>query len=137
MAEAYTIEAADGVPSIDPALLRELRDLLRADEDVDLGLKLKSRSPEPGEQGAIPFALEVLAAGAPVAASVAKVLSQWLLSRRVTLKITNGGGRSVELSAANAKDAESLLAALAEQDEAPGADPNTDADPDADADEGE
>jgi len=113
MAEAYTIEAADGEASIDPTLLRELRDLLREDEDVDLGLKLKDRPPVPGEQGAIPFALEILAAGAPVAASVAKVLSQWLTSRRVTLKITNREGRSVELSAANAKDAQSLLDVLA------------------------
>ena len=65
----------------------------------------------------------MLAASTPVAASAAKVLSQWLISRRVTLKITNRTGRSVELSAANAKDAESLLAALAEQDETPDADP--------------
>ena len=119
MTEAYTVESADGEAPIDPTLLRELRDLLREDEDLDLGLKLKSRPPEPGEQGAIPFALEVLAASTPVAASVAKVLSQWLLSRRVTLKITNRKGRSVELSAANAKDAESLLKVLAEQDAAP------------------
>ena len=119
MTEAYTVEIADGGAPIDPALLRELRDLLREDEDLDLGLKVKSRPPGPGEQGAIPFALEMLAAGAPVAASVAKVLSQWLLSRRVTLKITNRKGCSVELSAANAKDAESLLKALAEQDAAP------------------
>lgn len=119
MAEAYTIEAADGRPPIDPALLRELRELLRQQRDLDIGLKLKDHPPVPGEQGAIPFALELLAAGTPVVGSVGKVLSQWVLSRRVTVKITNHQGRSVELSAGNAKDAESLLAALAEQNEAP------------------
>ena len=116
MAEAYTIEAADGEAPIDPALLRELRDLLHEQRDLDIGLKLKDQTPVPGEQGAIPVALELLAAGTPVVGSVGKVLSQWLISRRVTVKITNRHGRSLELSAGNAKDAESLLAALAEQD---------------------
>lgn len=50
MAETYTIESADDGEPIDPRALRELRDLLRRDEDLDIGVRLKDRQPEPGEQ---------------------------------------------------------------------------------------
>jgi hypothetical protein len=62
MAETYTIESAEDGVMIDPRYLRELRDLLRADDDLDLGVKLRDRPPAPGEQGAIPVALEIVAA---------------------------------------------------------------------------
>ena len=49
MAETYTVEAADGEAPLDPVLLREMRDLLREHDDLDLGLKLNDHPPEPCE----------------------------------------------------------------------------------------
>ena len=118
MTETFTVEAADGRGPIDPRLLRELRELLREDEDLDLGVTLKDRPPAPGEQGAIPVGVEIVAALTPAVAGLAKVLGQWVASRRVVLKVTTPGreGRSIELSASTAAEAERLLRALTEDD---------------------
>ncbi|HXC82441.1 MAG TPA: hypothetical protein VNV62_11385 [Trebonia sp.] len=111
MAETYTIESAnDGVP-IDPRLLRELRDLLREDEDLDLGVSLKDRPPAPGEQGALPVALEIISAATPLGTAFAGVLAGWMSSRKVRIKVRRGD-ESVELSAGNVRDAERLIAKL-------------------------
>jgi hypothetical protein len=120
MIETYIIEGAGAEGPIEPQLLRELRNLLRDDEDFDLGVTLSNRPPAPGEQGAIPVAVEVAAAMTPAVGGLAKVLSQWIASRRVVLKVTTAGrrGRSIELSAANAAEAERLLRTLTEDDPA-------------------
>ena len=39
MAETYTIESADDSAPVDPRLLRELRDMLRTEEDLDIGVR--------------------------------------------------------------------------------------------------
>jgi hypothetical protein len=111
MAETYTIESADGSVPIDPRLLRELRDLLREDEDLDLGVRLKDRQPAPGEQGAIPVALEIVSAATPLGTAFAGVLVHWINTRKVRIKVRRGDD-SVELSAGNVKDAEQLIAKL-------------------------
>lgn len=117
----FTIEAPDGEAPLDPGLLRELRDLLRDDEDLDVGVRLTQRPPGPGEQGAIPVAVEVLALAAPAVGQVARVLREWIVTRRVAVKVTpSGKGRSVEITAGNAKDAERLLAAALEPDRGTG-----------------
>ena len=110
MAGTYTIEAADGSASIDPRLLRELRDLLRDDEDLDLGVRLKDRPPTPGEQGAIPVALEIVAAAAPLSPAFASVLKHWIDKNKVSIKLRRKGSFSVEISAGNVADAQRLLA---------------------------
>ena len=111
----FTVEAADGEEPLGPRLLRELRDLLRDDEDLDIGVRLTQRPPEPGEQGAIPIAVEVLAIAAPAVGQLARVLREWIVTRRVALKVTPGGkGSAVEITAGNAKDAERLLAVALE-----------------------
>lgn len=111
MTETYTIESADGSVPIDPRLLRELRDLLREDEDLDLGVRLKDRPPAPGEQGAIPVALEIVSAATPMATAFAGVLMHWINTRKVRIKVRRGDD-SVELSAGNVNDAERLIAKL-------------------------
>jgi hypothetical protein len=111
MAETYTIESADDNVPIDPRLLRELRDLLRKDEDLDLDIRLKDRPPAPGEQGAIPIALEIVAAATPLGKSFAGVLKHWIDTRKVRIQGTPGDD-NVELSAGNVKDAERLIAKL-------------------------
>jgi len=118
MAQTYTIEGtADGEP-LAPEALRELRNLLRDDEDLDLGVTLKDRPPAPGEQGTIPVAVEVVAASTPIAGALAKVLGQWIASKRVVLKVTATGrkGGTIELSAPNAAEAERLLRSLSEDE---------------------
>jgi len=109
--ETYTIESADESVPIDPGLLRELRDLLRADEDLDLGVSLKDRPPAPGEQGALPVALEIVSAATPLGTAFAGVLIAWMNKHKVRLKVSRGG-ESVELSTGNVKDAERLIAML-------------------------
>jgi Effector Associated Constant Component 1 len=111
MTETYTIESADGSVPIDPRLLRELRDLLREDEDLDLGVRLKDRPPAPGEQGAIPVALEIVSAATPMGTAFAGVLMHWINTRKVRIKVRRGDD-SVELSAGNVNDAERLIAKL-------------------------
>ena len=109
--ETYTIESADDSVPIDPGLLRELRDLLRADEDLDLGVSLKDRPPAPGEQGALPVALEIVSAATPLGTAFAGVLIAWMNKHKVRLKVCRGH-ESVQLSAGNVQDAERLIAML-------------------------
>jgi hypothetical protein len=111
MAETYMIESADDNVPIDPALLRELRDLLREDEDLDLGLTLKDRPPAPGEQGALPVALEVVSAVTPLGTAFAGVLMHWIGTRKVRIKLRRGDD-SVELGAGKVRDAERMIAML-------------------------
>jgi hypothetical protein len=111
MTETYTIEPANDSVPIDPDLLRELRDLLREDEDLDVGVRLKDRQPAPGEQGALPVALEIISAATPLGTAFAGVLAHWINTRKVRIKVRCGDD-SVELSAGNVKDAERLIAEL-------------------------
>lgn len=109
MTGTYTIEAADDGAAIDPRLLRELRDLLRNDEDVDVGVRLKDRPPAPGEQGAVPVALEIVAGAASLGTAFARVLRYWIEKNRLSVEVTNGGD-SFKISAGNIADAERLFA---------------------------
>jgi len=111
MTETYTIEPANDSVPIDPDLLRELRDLLREDEDLDVGVRLKDRQPAPGEQGALPVALEIISAATPLGTAFAGVLAHWINTRKVRIKVRRGS-ESVEISAGNVKDAERLIAKL-------------------------
>jgi hypothetical protein len=111
MAKTYTIETADDAAPIDPSLLRELRDLLREDDDLDLGVSLKDRPPAPGEQGALPIALEIVSAATPLATAFAGVLIAWINTHKVRIKVRSGDD-SVEVSAGDARDAERLIAML-------------------------
>jgi hypothetical protein len=113
MAETYTIESADDSVLIGPRLLRELQDLLREDEDLDLGVRLKDRPPAPGEQGALPVALEIVAAATPLSTAFAGVLKHWIDKHKVSIKVRRKGGDfSIELSGVNLSDAERLIAQL-------------------------
>jgi hypothetical protein len=112
MAQTYTIESADDSVPIDPKLLRELRDMLRDDDDLDVGVSLKDRPPAPGEQGALPVALEVVSSAAPLAKPFASVLGHWIDKHRISVKVTRKEGDSFELSAGNVKDAERLITML-------------------------
>jgi len=115
MTETYTIEAADGDAAIGPRALRELRDLLRDDEDLDLGVRLKDRPPAPGEQGALPVALEVFGTAASLGTAFARVLSYWIEKHRLSVEVrTSNGGAVIKINAANVADAEKLIA-LAQQ----------------------
>jgi hypothetical protein len=111
MAETYTIESADDNVPIDPTLLRDLRDLLREDEDLDLGLSLKDRPPAPGEQGALPVALEIISTVTPLGTAFAGVLAHWINTHKVRIKLRRGD-ESVELRAGNVHEAERLIAML-------------------------
>jgi Effector Associated Constant Component 1 len=113
MTETYTIESADGSAPIDPKLLRELRDLLREDEDLDLGVRLKDRQPAPGEQGAIPVAVEIITAATPLGTAFAGVLKHWIDNHKVSVKVRRkSDGLSFQLSGMNVRDAERLMAKL-------------------------
>jgi hypothetical protein len=113
MAESYTIEPADDSVPIDPRLLRELRDLLRKDEDLDLGVRLKDRPPAPGEQGAIPVALEIAAAATPLGTAFAGVLKHWIDKHKLSITVRRkGDDYSFRLSGGNIQDAERLIAEL-------------------------
>jgi hypothetical protein len=109
MTETYTIEAADDGAAISPAVLRELRDLLRDDDDLDLGVRLKDSPPAPGEQGAIPVALEIVAGAASLGTAFARVLRYWIEKNRLSVEVRNGD-TSFKISAANIADAERLFA---------------------------
>jgi Effector Associated Constant Component 1 len=111
MAETYTIESADGSVPIDPRLLRELRDLLREDEDLDLGVRLKDRQPAPGEQGAIPLAVEIITVATPLGRIYADVLKHWIHRHKdVSIKVRRkSDGLSIELSGMSVHDAERLI----------------------------
>jgi hypothetical protein len=123
MAGTYTIESADESVPINPMQLRELRDLLREDDDLDLGLTLKDRPPAPGEQGAIPVALEVIAAATPLGKAFAGVLKHWIGKHSGVSITVSRKDHSCRLSGVNAKDAERLIAQLEWGD---GADPDGD-----------
>lgn len=111
MAETYTIESADdGVP-IGPRLLSELRDLLRDDEDLDVGVSLKDRPPAPGEQGALTVALEIVSAATPLGTAFAGVLIAWMNKHKVRFKVRHGDD-SVEFSAGSVHDAKQMMAML-------------------------
>ncbi len=113
MAETYTIESADDSVPVDPRLLRELRDLLREDEDLDLGVRLKDRPPAPGEQGAIPVAVEIITAATPLGTAFAGVLKHWIDKHKLSIKVgRKGDDYSFELSGGNLRDAERLIAKL-------------------------
>jgi Effector Associated Constant Component 1 len=113
MAETYTIESADDSVPIDPTLLRELRDLLWEDEDLDLGVTLKDRPPEPGEQGALPVALEIIAAAGPLSTAFASVLKHWIDQHKLSIKVRRkGDDYSIAISGVNVRDAERLIAKL-------------------------
>jgi Effector Associated Constant Component 1 len=112
MAESYTIESADDSAPIDPKLLRELRDLLREDDELDLGVKLRDRQPVPGEQGAIPVALEIISTATPLGTAFAGVLIHWIGKHYgASIKLRKGDA-SIQLSGVNAKEAERLIAQL-------------------------
>jgi Effector Associated Constant Component 1 len=112
MAETYTIESADDSVPIDPRLLRELRELLREDEDLDLGVRLKDRPPAPGEQGALPVAVEIITVATPLAKIYADVLKTWIHRHKdVSIKLRRkSDGLSIELSGVSVHDAERLIA---------------------------
>jgi hypothetical protein len=112
MAETYTIESADDSVPIEPGPLRELRDLLRADEDLDLGVMLKDRPPAPGEQGAIPVALEIIAAATPLSTAFLSVLKHWIDRHKVSVKVRLKDGRTFQFSGGDADDAARLFARM-------------------------
>jgi hypothetical protein len=113
MAEFYTIESADDSVPIDPRLLRELRDMLREDEDLDLGVSLKDRPPARGEQGAIPVALEIVATAMPLGTAFAGVLKHWIDKNKVTVKLRRkGDDYTLEVSGVDFEDTERLIAKL-------------------------
>jgi len=119
MTETYTIGAADDGAVISPAVLRELRDLLRDDDDLDLGVRLTDSPPAPGEQGAIPVAVEIVAGAASLGTAFARVLRYWIEKNRLSVEVRNGD-TSFTISAANIADAERLFAMV---QKAPGAQP--------------
>lgn len=113
MVESYTIESADDNVPIDPRALRELRDLLRKDEDLDLGVRLEDRPPEPGEQGAIPVALEIIAAATPLGTAFASVLKHWIDKHKLSVNVRRKGDNySFQLSGGNIGDVERLITNL-------------------------
>jgi hypothetical protein len=114
MAEFYTIESADDSVPIDPRLLRELWDLLREDEDLDLGVSLKDRPPARGEQGAIPVALEIVVAAMPLGRAFADVLKHWIDKHHgVSFKIGRKGDEpGFVVKGVSAKELEQIIAQL-------------------------
>ena len=122
MAGTSTIESADDGAPIDPRLLRELRDMLRNDDDLDVGVRLKDRPPAPGEQGAIPVAIEVLTAATPLGTAFVGVLMHWIHAHRLSIKVSRKGDDVVvELKGMSVQEAERLLAKLGITD---GTEPN-------------
>lgn len=111
MALTYTIMSADDAAPIPPKALRELRDLLVDDDELDLGVRLTDRAPRRGEQGAIPVAVQIVAASAPLGAAFASVLKQWIRK----------GGPSYRISGVNVEEAERLIAKMTGAD---GAEPS-------------
>jgi hypothetical protein len=112
VAETYTIESVDGDVPVDPALLRELADLLREDEDLGVGGGLTDRPPAPGQQGAVPVALEIVSAATPLGTAFAGLLIAWVNSHKVRIKVRHGDD-CVEISApGNVRDAQRLIEQL-------------------------
>lgn len=111
MASTYVIESGDDADPIAPRFLRELRDMLRDDEELDVGVRLKDRQPAPGEQGAVPVALEIIAAATPLGTAFAGVLKHWIDKHKLSIKIRRGD-LSFQLSGVNSEEAERVIAAL-------------------------
>lgn len=111
MALTYTITSADDDP-IPPAALRELRDLIAEDDDLDLGVRLTDRAPRPGEQGAIPVAVQIVAATTPLSAALASVLKQWIRKHTRSINITREDGSSIQLNGVSVEGAQRLIASL-------------------------
>lgn len=118
MTETYAIESADDNVPINPRQLRELRDLLREDDDLDdIGVSLRDRPPAPGEQGAIPVALEIITTVTPLGSAFAGVLIVWLKQHRPSIKISRkGDDYSIKLGAGTVEDAKRLIAFMESRD---------------------
>ena len=110
MALTYTITSADGAAPIPPNALRELRALLVEDDELDLGVRLTDRAPRRGEQGAIPVAVQIVAASAPLGAAFAGVLKQWIRKHSLSIKFSREDGSGYQISGVNAEEAERLIA---------------------------
>jgi hypothetical protein len=85
---------------------------LRADEDLDLGVTLKDRPPAPGEQGAIPVALEIIAAATPLSTAFLSVLKHWIDRHKVSVKVRLKDGRTFQFSGGDPDDAARLFAQM-------------------------
>jgi hypothetical protein len=121
MALTYTIMSADDAAPIPPKALRELRDLLVDDDELDLGVRLTDRAPRRGEQGAIPVAVQIVAASAPLGAAFASVLKQWIRKHSLSIEFSRKGGPSYRISGVNVEEAERLIAKMTGAD---GAEPS-------------
>lgn len=121
MAPTYTITSADDAAPIPPTALRELRELLTEDDELDLGVRLTDRAPRPGEQGAIPVAVQIVAASAPLGAAFASALKQWIRKHSLSVELSRQDGSRIRISGVNAEQAERLIAGM---DKADGAEPS-------------
>jgi len=120
MALTYTITSADDADPIPPKALRELRDLLVEDDELDLGVRLTDRAPRPGEQGAIPVAVQIVAASVPLGAAFASVLKQWVRKHSLSIEFSREDGSGFRISGVNVEEAERLIA---DMNRAAGAEP--------------
>jgi Effector Associated Constant Component 1 len=112
MAKYYTIESADDSVPLDRRSLRELRDLVRADEDLDVGVRLIDRPPAPGEQGAITVALEIIVAATPLGKAFARVLEHWIDSHKLPPIRVSRKNYGFEIGSGTVQDAERLIEKL-------------------------
>lgn len=95
MVETIVIESADDGAPIPPKLLRELRNLLLEDDELDLGVKLRDRAPAPGEQGAVADAVEIVGAATPLATIFADVVKTWIVAHKLSVKLRGKGGTEI------------------------------------------
>ena len=65
--------------------------MLRKDEDLDLGVRLEDRPPGPGEQGAVPVALEIIAVATPLGTAFAGVLNHWIDKHKLSVNVRRKG----------------------------------------------
>jgi len=112
MALTYTVTSADDAAPIPPKALRELRDLLAEDDELDLGARLVDRAPRRGEQGAIPVAVQIVAASAPLGAAFASVLNQWIRKHSLSIQFSRKDGVSYRISGVDVEEAERLIAKM-------------------------
>ena len=123
MVETILIESADDDAPIPPRLLRELRNLLLEDDELDLGVKLRDRAPAPGEQGAVADAVEIVGAATPLATVFAGVLKTWIVAHKLSVKVSGKGGtKSVDLTGAqhgalDSQEVQRLIAELIRADD--------------------
>jgi hypothetical protein len=73
---------------------------------------LKDRPPAPGEQGAIPVALEIIAAATPLSGAFLSVLKHWIDRHKVSVKVRLKDGRTFQFSGGDADDAARLFAQM-------------------------